>query len=121
MGVLEVALLLPCLLGGGLGGGEEERGALHSHVTPLRLVDGGVRPPRAGLDDIIHVVGPQDRHITVVLQDPMEQVAEGAGLLVGGEEGAGDADAGNGGARRVATLVSGWAARPVQPNPSGPA
>ena len=72
-------------------------------MTPLRLVDGGVRPPGAGLDAIIHVVGMQpdlqDRHIGVVLQEPLQPVGEGARRLVGGEEGAGEADAGNGGAR----------------------
>ena len=62
-------------------------------MTPLRLVDRGVWPPGAGLDDIIHVVGlqpdPQDRHIGVVLQDPLQPVGAGARRLVGGEEGAG--------------------------------
>ena len=71
MGVLEGVLVLPGLLGGGLVGGEEERGALHPHMTPLRLVHGGVRPSGAGLQDIIHVVGVQrdlqDRHLGVVL------------------------------------------------------
>ena len=103
MGVLEGVLVLPGLLGGGLVGGEEERGALHPHMTPLRLVDGGVRPSGAGLDDIIHVVGVQpdlqDQHLGAILQDPVQPIGEGAGLLVGGEEGVGEADAGNGGAR----------------------
>ena len=93
-------------------------------MTPLHLVDSGVRPPGAGLDDIIHVVRMQpdlqDRHGGVVLQDPLQPVGEGARRLVGGEKGAREADAGNGGAEGIATLVSGWAARSVQPNPSGP-
>ena len=101
MGVLEGVLVLPRLFGGGLVGGEEEQGDLDPHITPLRLVDGEVRQPGAGLDDILHVVGMQpdlhDRHIGVVLQDSMQRVGEGAGLLVGGEDGAGEADAGNGG------------------------
>ena len=58
MGLLEWVLVLPGLLGGGLVGGKEERGALRPHMTPLRLVDGGVRPPGAGLGDIIHPSGP---------------------------------------------------------------
>ena len=123
--MLEEVLVLPGLLGGGLVGGEEERGALRPHMTPLHLVDGGVRPPGAGLDDIVHVVGMQpdlqDRHIGVVLQDPLQPVGEGARRLVGGEEGR---------VRRMramvvpegtANLVSGWAVRSVHPNPSGPA
>ena len=72
-------------------------------MTPVRVVDRGVRPPGAGLDDIIHVVGMQpdlqDRHFGVVLQGPLQPVVEGARRLVGGEKGAGEADAGNGGAR----------------------
>ena len=72
-------------------------------MTPLRPVDGGVRPPGAGFDDIIHVAGMQaklqDRHNRIVLHDPTQPVGEGARRLVGGEEVAGEADAGNGGAR----------------------
>ena len=111
-------------------GGEEERGALYPHMTPLRLVD-GVRPWGAGLDDIIQVVGVhpdlQDRHLGVVLHDPPQPVGEGAGLLVGGEEGAGEADASNlnGGARgdhHLGVGVSGevGAAQPIWAE-SGPA
>ena len=103
MGVLEGLLVLPGLLPRGLVGGEEERGALRPHMTPLRLVDRGVRPPGAVLDDIIHVVGMQpdlqDRQSGVVLRDPLQPVGEGSRRLVGGKEGAGEADAGNGGAR----------------------
>ena len=40
-----------------------------------------------------------NRHIAVVLKDPMQPVGEGAGLLVGAEEGAGQADASCGRAR----------------------
>ena len=40
MGVLEGVLVLPNLPRGGLVGGEEERGALHPHMTPLRFVHG---------------------------------------------------------------------------------
>ena len=103
VGLLEGVLVLPSLLGGGLVGGEEERGALRPHMTLLRLVGGGVWPPGAGLDDIINVVGMQPdlqgRDIGVVLQDPLQLVGEGARRLVGGEEGAGEADAGIDGAR----------------------
>ena len=53
VGVLEGVPVLPGLLGGGLVGGEEERGALHPHMTPLRLVLGGVGPSGASVDDII--------------------------------------------------------------------
>ena len=102
VGVLKGVRVLSGLLAGELVGGEEERGALHPRMTPLCLVDGGVRPPGAGLDDIIHVIGVQrdlhDRHLGVVLWGPVHPVGEGAGLLVGGRDGAGEADAGNGGA-----------------------
>ena len=123
MGLLEGVLVVPGLLGGGLVGGEEERGARRPHMTALPLVDGGVCPPGAGLDDIIHDVGMQpdlqDRHIGVVLQDPMQLVGEGARRLVSGEEGAGEADAGNGGAlgdRHLGVGVGGEvrAAQPIR-------
>ena len=106
MGVVEGVFVLPGLLGGGLVGSEEERAwCMDPPSPPLRLVDGGVRPSGAGLDDIIPVVGVQPdlqaRHVGVVLQDPwtVQPFGEDVGLLLGGEEGAGEADAGNGGAR----------------------
>ena len=84
-------------------GGEEESSALHRHMTALRLVHGRVRPPSERLHDVIHVGGVQpdlqDRPMKGVHQDLVQPNGEGAGLLVGGEEGAGEADAGNGGAR----------------------
>ena len=117
MGVLEKVLVLPSLLHAGLVGGEEERGALRPHMTPLRPVDGGVRLPGAGLDDIIHVVGMQpdlrDRPLGVLLQDRLQPVGGGAGQPVGGEEGAVKADVGMVLPEGIATLVSGWAARSV--------
>ena len=39
-----------------------------------------------------------ERHLGVVLEDPVQPVGEGARLFLGGEEGTGEADAGNGGA-----------------------
>ena len=76
-----------------------------SAATAFSIVfsDGGVRPPGAGLDDFIHVVSMQPdlqgRQSRVVLQDPLQLIAEGAKRLVGGEDGAREADACNGGAR----------------------
>ena len=103
VGVLEGVLVRPGLVGGGFVGGEEERGAIYPHMTPLRLVHGGVRLCGAGQHDIIHIVGVQpdvqDRHLRVVLQDPVQPIGEGARLLPGNEKGAAEADAGNGGGR----------------------
>ena len=85
VGLLEGVLVLSALLGGGRVGREEERGALHPDMTPLRLADGGVRPSGAGQDDIIHVVGVQpdlqDRHLGVVVQRPCSQSVRAQGCL----------------------------------------
>ena len=95
------------------------------HMMPLRLIDSGVRPLGAGLDDIIHVVGMQpdlqDRQIGVVLRDPLQPVGEGARRLVGGEEGEGEADAGNGDARgdRHLGVGMGGEVRAAQPIGAG--
>ena len=124
VGVLEGVLVLPGLLAGGLVGGEEERGALRPNMTPLRLVDRGVRPPGASLDDIIHVVGMQSTcgigTSGLSSTIPCSQSVRAQGGLSAARRGR---------VRRmramvvpevIATLVSGWAARSVQPNASGP-
>ena len=66
-------------------GGEEERGALHPDLTPLRLVHGGVGPRGAGLHGIIQVVGVQpdlrDRHLGVVLQETVQPYVRAHGFF----------------------------------------
>ena len=94
-------------------------------MTPLCLVHGGVRAVGARRDDVVDVAGVQpefeDGDVGVVVHDPVRPLGEGAGLLVVAQEGAVEAQAGNGGARGDHHLgvASGGVVRVAQPIGAG--
>ena len=125
VGVLEGVLVLPGLLNGGLLGGEEERGALRPHMTPCVLLKVAFAlPVQAWMTSSTSPACSRTCRIGtsgLSSKTPCSQSVRAQGGLSAARRGR---------VRRmramvvpegIATLVAGWTARSVQPNPLGPA